>query len=459
MRPSAALLGLLLPALSSARDLGVEVPAAPRVQVQNVPALQLPVAPQALSGPSLRAPVKADVQTAQVLPAALPALPAAAVPAARSAQAFTAAAADESKQAESGGETGWLDGAKLFDKALSDDSALEAAVQRSDAAGWKDRGAAAADAALAMLTAQGVKAERRTYTSFGRTYEGVRVAAVPGASELNDLAVDLDKQLGATVDYVPARTSDSTAAYDAKANSLLVAGFDRPDFFLALLHEARHAWYSAQLRRGVVRLFHLQALARRGLKLAPKAQVYASYLSFEELSTYPKTLKHMAAEIARATGEKCAYLEGKARSRAYHMMDILRTAERLGRLLDRAELRRMSKKEVEASAFPSIPGVDWFEADLGPSSFYLPVLERETKLLGFTRRGGSKAEAKRHLELRQRLIAQLIERMVQPAIDYTEAANAGDWAKASKKADALIRASKDAEDAWLAAVTQVTKAP
>jgi hypothetical protein len=447
-------------------------PSAPMSVLMQPPALAVQAAPAALAAPALPA--------ALTLPAAAAAATANAP--SRAAKASDGAGGDADMGAASFDEEhGWKAGAQMFDFFLGEAegspsaapaarsggaaplsawsaraarspeaAAFARAVGKASDAGWRGQGAPAVDAAEIFLSARGVKVERIP--------NGLRVVARRGISPLNDLADDVNRRLGATVAYMPERTRDASAAYNGRERLLMAAGFERPDFFLAVLHETRHAWYSELLRRGDIRLFHLQAVARPGRSVAPNAEVYASYLSLEELSTFPKTLKQMISEQAKLEGEAARYLADRTAVRGRQYVDILRSAAHLGdqiEALDKAKRlnpRRLTPEEADAAGLEPAEGLDYFALELPQATLYVPVRQRLTRRFG--RKDvmrGSPDEARASLRERARLIRELVTAAAPSAGAYLEAARAGDWAAAGAAADRLIAATRRAENAWPAA--------
>lgn len=471
--PALLLLACVLPARAAERGL-------------ETPTLNLPQGPKAL--PDLAMPLMAPITApglaalsvgalpqATALPAATPQAQAQALSLAPSAlpQATAQAKAQALPAAKAGAsESGWLAGSLLFDHALERDGGgagafmsgmgrsakaaeYRAALDRAEGH-WKEHGDAAIDAGLALLAEKGVKAERKTVIMHGEPYHGLTIVPEPGLSPLNDLAYELKKSLGASVDHAPQRTEGGSALFNAKANSVLTPDLDRPDFFLGTLHEARHAWYSAAIRRGEIKLFHLQIVAHRGRKVAPDAASYQGYLSFEELSTFPKTLKHLVTERAKAaSAEDREFLESRARNLAYTYADILRTAEYVSRQIrlkakkGDLEPARMPDSELEGTALLRGPDLDFYMLPLWQGNVYLQVPRRDTKMLfGGTRRKSSVKEARTQLLRRAELIDALVGTLAQPIADYYAAAKAGEWTAASARADAMVAAVRDAETAW-----------
>jgi len=427
---------------------------------------------------------------APAVPAAL-ALPAAAVPAAAAAPAALPAApraAGAGSNEASGRDedvSSWQDGARLFDNRLDESGASSdpgapvpaanaaplsawaaavgrsphaaeyaAAVRRASAAGWNSGAPEALDAAERLLSAQGVKSERIQVPTGSAALAGLRIVSERGHSPLNDLAYDVSRTLGAETVYVPERTRDSAAAFNGKQKLLMVANFDRPDFFLAALHEARHAWYSALLRRGDIRLFHLQAVAKPGRSVAPGAETYASYLSLEEVSTFPKTLKHMVTEQAKLGGDAARYLADRTATRAWQFLDILRSAASIAEQIQaldrkgRLEPRRMTDKEVAAMDLKESEAVDYFALDLWNQTLYVPVLRRQTRRFGVRRFRGSEKEAREALRLRAKLLLELAGSAAPATEEYLAAVRSGNLAGAGAAADRLIAAVRRSENAF-----------
>ncbi|HEX4048096.1 MAG TPA: hypothetical protein VH309_09700, partial [Elusimicrobiota bacterium] len=454
------------------------------------------VAPLPVSG---LAPLSAPTAALAAAPAALAAHAAAAAPDLPAAAAAPAAGAAASLEAPRGvraaaepgkagpaspeaAEGAWSDAGRLFDNLLGETrpaaagapaapavaaaplsawsartarspqaAAYARAVRAASDAGWTGRGGPVLDAAEALLAASGVE--------FSREESSLRIAPERGRSPLNDFAYDVSRALGASVAYVPERTRDAAAAFNGRQRLLMVANFDRPDFFLAAVHEARHARYSALLRRGDIRLFHLQAVARPGRSVAPNAEVYSRYLSLEELSTFPKTLKHMITEQEKLQGGAAGYLAERTAVRARQFLDIMRSAAYLADQIEsldrRGGLRPRRLKPAEAAALDLEPaqGIDYFALELPQATLYVPVLRRETRRFGFKVARSSGVEARAALRLRAKLIGDLALASVPSAKAYLAADRDGDRAAAGRAADRLIAAARAAESAWPADAT------
>jgi hypothetical protein len=404
--------------------------------------------------------------------AVAPALPASALPAAEGGAAGMAAKRDRPAKAEGADdlESDAVSGGALFDNALAGGLSsfsgsasgspaakrYREAVKAAENAGWTGHGAAVSDAALALLAERGVKASREKVLLSGEAFDAVTITPERGLSPLNDLAYDLKKQLDTSLDLVPERTQSASGAYNAKEGRIMLTALDQPDFYLAALHEARHAWYSSLLRRGDIRLFHLQVVAKRGRSVAPGASTYSRYVSFEELSTFPKTLKHMLTEMAKLKGEDAEFLRERLGTRAWQLAEILKTADFISRQIkghdSRRELspRRMSAKEVEPTALQQAPGMDYFEEELAQAHLYFQVPRRSQKLLGYSWEKASAKEARAALRLRAELLGRLADTMSGPTAAYYEAVRAGDYAAAGRAADQLIKAVRLAEAEWAA---------
>lgn len=367
--------------------------------------------------------------------------------------------------------SGWLSGAQMFDKALDNggaplsvfmaaqettpaSKAYAQAMRNASWEGWAAHRAAVADAAQALLTQKGVKASRLSYPSGPGSYEGVQVAAEPGISPLNDLAYELKRSLGTTLDYIPERTAGAAASYNSRENRLMLAGLDRPDFYLALLHEARHAWYARALREGRIMLYHFSIVAFPHRRVAPNAESYTSYFSFEELSNHPKTLKHMITEHAKLSGDAAAFMESKTLERAYQYVDLLRSTDYILSQIRRydegkkLELRRVTAEQAQLMGLDVVPGLDYFALALPQGELYWPVPQRQSNLLGFKSMKGRKDEALAALRLRTRLLGEMLTDSVDPAKAYLDAVRGKDWPAAGRAADRLVAAARRAESGW-----------
>jgi hypothetical protein len=183
------------------------------------------------------------------------------------------------------------------------------------------------DAAAGVAEAMGISVERRTYEIAGRVFEGFHVLPAARGSRLNRLAARLKSRLGAEMDYIPGRTDGASAMFNGEEGRLYLPAFGDVDSYAAILHETRHAFYKALLARGEMRLFHLSLLGAGRHNVAPTAWTYTKYLSLEELSTYPKTLRHLAtlAKKRAASQERRAVVSTLV-SRVLQYDDILNSS-------------------------------------------------------------------------------------------------------------------------------------
>jgi hypothetical protein len=269
---------------------------------------------------------------------------------------------------------------------------------------------------------------------------GLRIEPVKGVSALNDLAFELKRSLGADMDYVPERTRGANGSFNGRERRLFVGGFDKPDLLISILHELRHAWYSAQLKRGKIRLFHLQLLARRGGRVSPYATGYVRYVSLEELSTFPKTLKHTITELLKMEGEPREYLEGQAGARAYQLYELLQTASYAAYQLSgtsRWDLARVKPEEAAAIGLDPVEGLEYMRAGLPASDAYVPFPA-----------GTSRRQAAASLRRQTALVSALSLKLAPLVEDYLKAARAKDWRAASAAADRMIAGVRDAEAQW-----------
>lgn len=469
-----ALACLLAPAFAEPREVTPEhAPTAPVIQPAILPALSMPMAP--LVAPTIETPLQAaaapviPIETLAQPQSAVPALPSTALMPNAINPVGTAEKAVSPETSAAAADVDWFAGAQMFDKALDrgaapvstfilkgegTPAALKYAGLVRDAGwnGWKGKGGEVSDAALAVLVERGVKAVRLKFPS---GHEGLQVAAEKGISPVNDLAYELKKSLGTTLDFMPERTAGAAAAFSSRENRLLMAGIERPDFFLALLHEARHAWFAALLREGKISLFHTAVVAKFRHSIAPNAQSYTDYMSFEELSNHAKTLKHMVTERAKMTGEAAAFMEEKVGTRAYQYADLLRSAQYLEAQiinLDRSkklDLTRLSAEQAYNAGMDRVDGIDWFALDLPRGTMYFPVLQRETtNFFGVKSKKAPKEDALAALRLRMKLVGALVEQSVEPTKAYMDAIKIKDWAAAGSAADKLIKIAAQAERAW-----------
>lgn len=313
-----------------------------------------------------------------------------------------------------------------------------------------ERAAAIVAAARDLAAGAGIAAEAfERPAPGGGTHHALKVLPEKDGSPLNALAWALEKGHGVTMVYVPERTRGAAAAFNGAEKALFLPDFDREESYEAVLHEARHAFFATLLSRGIVSPFHSAVVAYEGMSVARGAETYTRYLSFEELSTYPKTLKHLSAALRRAPNPaKLALL----RSFASHYADILRSARYNAALLRaRLDSGALVTRPVAGEGWPAFPGGRWERADLAHGAFALPVLEEpEPAPAAWWKRPfvrtpltpGQKAVARvlaalePHIPAAQKALGRFVE----------EAGKAEpDAARLSDLADALVGLARDAD--------------
>lgn len=459
----------------------VEVPKTSPISVVS-PALALPLAPvnaglelrgfdaslAAGAVPRAAHAPEARAQDARktVAPRDLALAPSALAPSAfaPAAQAPVAVAPEavESEDAEvrpASAESAWTAAAALFDKYVAgapvppDPGPSRAAIDAARRGRWgKAETEAVVREAELVFARSGTLVERIEADE----RPALRVVAKKGVSELNDLAFEAGKAFGVTLDYVPSRTHGASAGYRDVERRVMLSGPHNADFRVALLHELRHAWYSSLVRRGIIRLFHFQMVARPGLAVSRAAESYAGYVSLEELSNYPKTLKHMIVEILAASPERRAELEPLAVTRAYQLFELLRTAaeifETAGRIDERAGLDpyRLAPRDYEGTALKRVESLDLFRQDMPRGWLFYPSPKRPRRVLGFSAApAGSAGEAEERLRLAAKIMTPLLLELAPRAAAYRDAAKAEDWNAAGAAADKMIALVARAEKDWL----------
>ncbi|MBI5595082.1 MAG: hypothetical protein HY928_03230 [Elusimicrobia bacterium] len=395
------------PAAAQTRVTAVEaaavsaVPVVPGIHAPVAPALtpSLPGAPglAALPSPALppsliAAPAAA---AAQASAAPVPRAQASAVPEAlRPVQAAFAEEAPDGLDAldddgllnltkrlagESSGGAGAAIGAYLRPKepfAFGDAEAAAFADARLDAAFslTPEKARALVAAARALAESAGIAVEEADHpASGGKTHRALVVVPAKDGTPLNRMAWELRRGHGVAMAYVPERTRGAAAAFNGADKTLFLPPFDQEESFEAILHESRHAHFLTRLSRGDLSVFHPALVAYQGFDIARGASSYTNYMSFEELSTFPKTLRHLAGALKRGgSSKKLALL----RSHADHYDDILRSARYNLRLL-RARLDKgaVAASPLEGPSWPSFPGGRWLKVNLGHAAFAIPVMD------------------------------------------------------------------------------------
>ncbi|TBR16828.1 hypothetical protein EPO15_18315, partial [bacterium] len=236
-----------------------------------------------------------------------------------------------------------------------------------------EKARAIVSAARALAESAGIAVAEADVPAVGeKTHRALVVVPVKAGTALNRMAWELERGHGVKMAYVPERTRGAVAAFSGADRTLFLPPFDQEESFEAILHESRHAHFLTRLLRGDLSVFHPALVAYEGFDVARGASSYTNYLSLEELSTFPKTLRHLAGALKRGGSPKKLAL---LRSHAEHYADILRTARYNLRLL-RA---RLDKGEVvtsplEGVSWPAFPGGRWVRVNLGHAAFAIPVM-------------------------------------------------------------------------------------
>jgi hypothetical protein len=201
----------------------------------------------------------------------------------------------------------------------------------------------------------------------------VKIVPDRNGHRLNRLAWDLAKTFDSTVEYAPHRTNGGVAAYNSAEKVLFLPDFGRDDAFEAILHESRHAAFAKRLRAGDLSAFHAALLAYAGRSIAPNAESYDKYMSFEEISAHAKTLLHVILRAQRGGGPQAV---ADARKYAYQLADVLRSSEiNLFQLQRKLATGEVSSYLVKGESWPAIPGGHWEAINLPHAILVVPVLD------------------------------------------------------------------------------------
>ncbi len=272
------------------------------------------------------------------------------------------------------------------------------------------------DAGAELFASAGILVRRKTFEIGMKSFAGFEVVPQRGGSKLNDIAFRMKKVLGASMDYVPGRTGGASAMFNSEERRLYLPSPGDVDAYPALLHEARHAFYSSLIRGGKTRLFHVSILAVGRHVVAPNALSYTKYISLEELTTFPKTLRHlvMLARKEKNPGTR-ALLLAKLKTRLWQYHDVLESAGYNMRSVigwrDSGKLEAMPLEEDSVRARDlggAPPGGKLYAVRVPRSLIYFPV-ESEAKPSWRQRLfGRSDREALDVLNLRVELIRGLV---------------------------------------------------
>ncbi len=331
-------------------------------------------------------------------------------------------------------------------------------LEESRQAGWESLDGAPGETKALVETA-GILTAPVSFEHGAKVHQGLTVLPAQGASRLNTLASEFKARLGVSLDYLPGFIGDSAAFLSAQKR-ILLPHFGRVDFYPALLHEARHAHYSRALARGESRLFHFSALAWPGWSLDSDSSAgsYSKYLSFEELSTFPKTLRHMLSAAEQADSPEAGrILLEMAVNRGRHYEAILRTADGI---LSAARARSsagsldasvLTEKEASDLGFDKIPGGRWLKLRIARGTAFLPIAtqDRRNALARYFSDDIDRL-AWKAVDLKMARLSELVRRCAPLAEAYTAALAADDLVAAKKAANALTALTARADAAWLA---------
>jgi hypothetical protein len=312
--------------------------------------------------------------------------------------------------------------------ALAGNPVLEQARISGAKGRWSDKGKAVSEKAALILEQLGVK------TKPGGHVEnfGVVIAPQPGLSAFNDVAYRLARQENAELLYVPEKVGSPrqrgkkpAGLFNASYKRVLISHLDLLSLYPTVLHEARHARFERLLRQGDVRFFHFNITSTSDLPIRPGEKDYGHFLSLEELSTYPKTLRHLV-QMRERVG-----LTARAPAIAKVLGSILETVSHVLSVLEKSGV-------LELEAFPGKSSdTRLFEAELPGFTIDFPSY--------------TALQARRQLALTRNLLARYVEK-VRPQLElYRLAWRRGDLSSAKKAAGAMIEAARAADEAFIAA--------
>ncbi|MBI2362591.1 MAG: hypothetical protein HYV15_04335 [Elusimicrobia bacterium] len=305
-------------------------------------------------------------------------------------------------------------------------------------------------AARALAESAGIAVDETDRpASGGKTHRALVVVPAKEGTALNRMAWELRRAHGVTMAYVPERTRGAAAAFSGADKTLFLPPFDQEESFEAILHESRHAHFLTRLSRGDLSVFHPALVAYQGFDIARGASSYTNYLSFEELSTFPKTLRHLAGALKRAgSAKKLALL----RAHAGHYADILRSARYNLRLLRaRLDKGRVAASPLEGPSWPSFPGGRWLKVNLGHAAFAIPVMDGPPPARAPWWKKPFVKEPEDAATRAVRETVEALEAMTQSAsalgVEFRNEADGADpdYARLSTLADRLIALARDAD--------------
>jgi flagellar biosynthesis/type III secretory pathway chaperone len=321
-----------------------------------------------------------------------------------------------------------------------------------------------ADAGAALAQSAGIQVRRKIY-KFGRdSYQGFEVVPVAGASRLNEIALQMKNDLGVTMDYVPERTRGATAMYNTFESRLYLPSFDDEDSYAAILHEVRHAYFTGLLRKGDTRLYHFAIVALRNQRLAPNAIGYSSYLSLEELTTYPKTLRHQVMRARKLTDPEAVKRQlSKINQRIYQYAEIIDSANFNIKALkrrqssDNREAVKLHPEHQRSHDLGVPPGGAQYMLRVPYSYIYIPV-EREAKPTRWQRWFGRQDQmALAVADLKIELLSELIAEVSPLLKEFDTIINEENprLASAQMLANRIIGITKEKDEAFVARYAQL----
>lgn len=313
-------------------------------------------------------------------------------------------------------------------------------------------------AAADFAESAGIAVERSRFDIGGKEFDGFRVVANK-ESRLNKLARRVQEGLAATMDFVPGRTAGASAMFNTEEGRLYLPAFGDMDSYAAILHEIRHAFYTELVRRGQTRLFHFALLGAGRHKVAPNAWGYSTYLSLEELTTYPKTLRHL---VTLARKQKTPEARRKAIStletRVLQYHEILQSARYNMDFAERrrqsghVEAHRLDPESLRTRQLGAPPEGHQYAVRLPHAYAYFPVEKERAPTLWEKWFGRKDAQALAVFDLKVSLIQELISENRPILNELIALLEAGGDNLASMQAltTRLVANTKDKDDAFVA---------
>lgn len=283
------------------------------------------------------------------------------------------------------------------------------------------------DSVAALAENAGIEIKRKKFRTGDRKYDGFLVVPNAQGSRLNKMAHRVQQRLNTSMVYIPGRSRGVSAMFVASEKRLYLPSFDNSMSYSVILHEIRHAFYTMLLKKGETRLFHLLVLSGVRHRVAPNAHYYPKMLSLEELTTHPKTLRHLIMRLRKQT-------DSQARRK---MMNVLRESIQVyDELLDSAqynmegvEKRRgnetLDVREIGNNTFFTRglvvpPGGDLYSVRLGHGHLFYPVEKPHKPTLWERFFGTNDASAHASLNLKVTLIQELVSKN-RPILDELKA--------------------------------------